>query len=248
MKKTITTGLALMLLAGAAVPALAQDDGRWQGRGGRSGQPQRPDGGHSGPEGGRAGLPQAPQQQPQPQPQPQPVQPQAAPGQAAERAPGGQRFQGDQHRGPEGRHGGWRDGGGAPSPDQRGNNDRRGDDRHWNGGDRRPDDQRRAGDGRRWEGGRPDRNWRPPHPVWQSPQRYRGYAWRAPRGFYERSWVYGDILPRGWFAPNYRLNDWYRYDLPEPPPGYDWVRVGSDALLVDEFSGRVVEVVRLLFW
>jgi Ni/Co efflux regulator RcnB len=33
-----------------------------------------------------------------------------------------------------------------------------------------------------------------------------------------------------------------------PPIGYVWVRVGHDALLVDEFNGRVVQVVRYVFW
>ena len=41
--------------------------------------------------------------------------------------------------------------------------------------------------------------------------------------------------------------DWWSYGLPEPPYGYDWVRVGPDALLVD-YSGRIVQVVRAVFW
>ena len=33
-----------------------------------------------------------------------------------------------------------------------------------------------------------------------------------------------------------------------PPPGFDWVRSGPDALLIDQFSGRIVQVVRNVFW
>ena len=57
----------------------------------------------------------------------------------------------------------------------------------------------------------------------------------------------GNVL-RFDFGPSYRLNDWWSYGLPWPPPGYDWVRIGDDALLIDRFSGRVVQVVRNLFW
>ncbi|MDB5449159.1 MAG: hypothetical protein JWQ52_287, partial [Phenylobacterium sp.] len=84
--------------------------------------------------------------------------------------------------------------------------------------------------------------------VYRSPQRYRGGFYQAPYGFYARSWGYGDILPRGWYGDQYRLTDWWNYGLPEPPPGYAWVRVGADVLLIDEYSGQVVQVVRNLFW
>lgn len=72
--------------------------------------------------------------------------------------------------------------------------------------------------------------------------------WRAPSGYYVRAWRYNEVLPRGWYGPEYRLMDWWRYDLPEPPYGYDWVRVGPDVLLVDGFNGRIVQVVRAVFW
>ena len=62
------------------------------------------------------------------------------------------------------------------------------------------------------------------------------------------TWGFGDFLPRSWFGPGAFLIDPWRYDLPLPPPGYDWVRAGYDALLVDAYSGRVVQVVRNVFW
>jgi Ni/Co efflux regulator RcnB len=193
------------------------------------------------------------------------------PGNDANRQPRGdgeRRWQGrdgqsqtrDQNRG-----GGWdgqrREGGDRSHEGDRG---------RWNGGDReRHDGDRNRGDrnndrrdGDRRDGERHDGNrggWNRddhgrPHwdhnrypPVYRSTHRYR-HAWRPPIGFYVRSWGYGDILPLGWYAPEYRLYDWWNYDLPAPPPGYEWVRVGYDALLVDQFDGRVVQVVRLVFY
>ena len=112
---------------------------------------------------------------------------------------------------------------------------RRGDDRRdWGHRDGRHDDHRR------WERGR--------YPsAYFSSNRYR-HAWRPPSGFYVRSWGFGEILPRGWYGSGYWITDPWRFDLPRPPPGYDWVRAGDDALLIDQFTGRVVQVVRNLFW
>ena len=63
-----------------------------------------------------------------------------------------------------------------------------------------------------------------------------------------RIWSFGDFLPRGWYGPEYFISDPWNFDLPIAPPGYDWVRVGDDALLIDRFTGRVVQVVRDVFW
>lgn len=73
-------------------------------------------------------------------------------------------------------------------------------------------------------------------------------SWRSQPGFYDRHWGYGDLLPFGWFARPYWIDDYWFYDLPIAPIGYVWVRVGPDALLVDLYTGRVVEVVYGLFW
>jgi Ni/Co efflux regulator RcnB len=160
----------------------------------------------------------------------------------------------------------------APAPQNRANDPRQGGDRRWEG-DRngRPDgnrgDNRNNGrndgrnDGRGWNDNR-DNQWRggdhrqdrPRYDPrnyprqWHSPQRYRGYNYRPPPGFYSRSWVFGDVLPRAWWTPDYRLDSWWDYNLPIPPIGYEWVRVGDDALLVDIYSGRVVQVAYDIFW
>ena len=66
--------------------------------------------------------------------------------------------------------------------------------------------------------------------------------------FYFRIWNYGEFLPSAWYGPDwYILDPWY-YDLPLPPPGFDWVRVGDDAVMIDEYTGRIVQVVRDVFW
>ncbi|HEY8574339.1 RcnB family protein [Phenylobacterium sp.] len=160
----------------------------------------------------------------------------------------GRRWDGDR----DGRRDGDRDGR-RWDGDRDGRRDGDRDGRRWDG-DR---DGRRDGarDGRRWDGERrgPPTN----HPRWDgrryphsynSRHRYRGHLWRPPSGFYVRLWSFGDVLPRGWYEPDYRIIDWWVYDLPIPPPGYDWVRVGYDALLIDRFTGRVVQVVRFVFW
>jgi Ni/Co efflux regulator RcnB len=77
---------------------------------------------------------------------------------------------------------------------------------------------------------------------------WRGQAWRGQPGYYYRHWGYGDRLPYGWFAAQWFINDYYDYDLPVPPYGYEWVRVGPDALLVDLNDGEVVESVYGIFY
>lgn len=118
-------------------------------------------------------------------------------------------------------------------PDRRGERD----DRRWDQGEHRD-----------WERRRPRYDRRTYAPYWSSPRRYRISPYRPPVGFYVRSWAFGDILPRGWWGPTYRLSDWWAYGLPIPPLGFDWIRVGDDALLVDAYSGRVVQVAPHLFW
>jgi Ni/Co efflux regulator RcnB len=98
-----------------------------------------------------------------------------------------------------------------------------------------------------------DRN-RPHYDVHRYPHffnfghRYRIAPYVSPFGFFDYSWGYGDYLPWGWYGPNYWIDDWWDYGLPAPPAGCEWVRVGSDALLIDTFDGRVLSVARALFW
>ena len=67
--------------------------------------------------------------------------------------------------------------------------------------------------------------------------------YHAPRGFRYHRWGYGDILPRGYWGSNYWLQDYWLFGLDVPPYGFEWVRYGPDALLIDTRSGEVVQVI-----
>jgi Ni/Co efflux regulator RcnB len=166
---------------------------------------------------------------------------------------------------PGGVQGGWRGGGrpgwagglqggygGGPRPGYQGGAQRPGDQgadwrggQHgwagggWNGGDGwRGDGERRGYDPRFYPRG------------FQSEHRFRwqGGYWNAPHGYYARHWAYGDRLPWGWFDRSYWLEDYYAYDLSDPPYGYEWIRLGADAVLVDIQTGTVVETAYGVFY
>jgi Ni/Co efflux regulator RcnB len=73
------------------------------------------------------------------------------------------------------------------------------------------------------------------------------HDWRNQPGYYYRRWTYGEFLPLGWFVSQFWIDDYFDYDLPVPPYGYEWVRSGPDALLVDTYTGEVVEAVYGIF-
>lgn len=84
--------------------------------------------------------------------------------------------------------------------------------------------------------------------TYQAPRRYRVPVYIAPSRWFSRSWAFGDILPySSWYGTNYYL-DAFRYGLPRPPIGTEWIRMRDDALLVDIWSGRVLAVYHNLFW
>ena len=114
---------------------------------------------------------------------------------------------------------------------------------------------------RRFQGGPQGQNFRPggqrPRYSQQSFPRvfnpgerfhWRGGFWRGPPGWYYHNWFYGEYLPYGWFAPDWWIADFWDYDLPVPPYGYEWVRNGPDALLVNINTGFVAEVVPGIFY
>ncbi|MEO7635069.1 MAG: RcnB family protein [Sphingomicrobium sp.] len=51
-----------------------------------------------------------------------------------------------------------------------------------------------------------------------------------------------------YFGSQYWLNDPWQYRLPYAPAGYRWVRYWDDAVLVDTWSGEVVDVIYSFFW
>lgn len=80
------------------------------------------------------------------------------------------------------------------------------------------------------------------HQNFNAARRFHAPAYRQPQGFYAHHWAWGETLPPAFWVRDYWLTDFYDYDLPPPPPGAVWVRVGSDALLIDQYSGGIIEV------
>ena len=76
----------------------------------------------------------------------------------------------------------------------------------------------------------------------QASHHFHNGSYNAPQGYQSRHWSYGDRLPRGYFIRDYWLTDYLAFGLFDPPPGLIWVRVGDDALLIDEESGDIVQV------
>jgi len=168
---------------------------------------------------------------------PPPGQPQGQ-GRDGRDSRGGQQF--DNGRQPQGTY--------APGPPG---------DRYRQDNGRRYDDRGRGDDRGSYAGRPPGQDWQRDRPRYDrrdypfqfsQHQRYRGFAYYPPRGFYMRHWVFGDIVPRSWWAPDYRISDWWAFGLPIPPLGYEWVRVGDDALLIDIYTGRVVQVAYDIFY
>lgn len=109
-------------------------------------------------------------------------------------------------------------------------------------------DQRR--DHRRWDRG------------WRGNNRYDWYRYRSSnRNLYRagayyvpyRNWSYrrisvGFTLGSLFYGSRYWINDPWRYRLPEVYGPYRWVRYYDDVLLVDMYSGQVVDVIYDFFW
>jgi Ni/Co efflux regulator RcnB len=91
----------------------------------------------------------------------------------------------------------------------------------------------------------------------------RRYDWRRYRDSHRSIFhlgIYVDPFNYGYrpFNIGYRLRPLYytqdywfdpgMYGLPYPPPGTRWVRYWNDALLVDIYTGEVVDVIQGFFW
>ncbi len=71
---------------------------------------------------------------------------------------------------------------------------------------------------------------------------YHVGAYHRPSGWAMHTWAYGEILPRAYWTSQYNLADYWLFALEVPPGGYEWVRDGSDALLVNVESGQILQV------
>jgi len=102
-------------------------------------------------------------------------------------------------------------------------------------------------------------------PRWSTNWRHNGkYDWNNYRhrhrslfhlGFYYDPFGWGyQPYQIGWrlwpsyYSNRYWINDPWQYRLPYAPPGYQWVRYWNDAVLVDTWSGEVVDVLYNFFW
>jgi hypothetical protein len=69
-----------------------------------------------------------------------------------------------------------------------------------------------------------------------------------PYGWGYQPFSIGWRLWPSYYGRNYWINDPWYYRLPYAPAGYVWVRYWNDALLVDTWSGTVVDVIPGFFW
>jgi len=112
----------------------------------------------------------------------------------------------------------------------------------------RPGDIFRGYDGRDEAGGHGAGDRRGFGHDFRAEHRFRGGDYRRPEGWYSHRWSFGDILPRLFWSRDYWMSDYWRYSLSPPPYGYVWVRDGSDALLINQYTGEVAEVVYDVFY
>jgi Ni/Co efflux regulator RcnB len=80
------------------------------------------------------------------------------------------------------------------------------------------------------------------HVGFRAPHRFHARAWFAPRGFHYRRFSIGERIPSILLAADFFIADYAAYDLEYPGDDYVWVRDGDDAVLVDRYSGEVIEV------
>ena len=88
---------------------------------------------------------------------------------------------------------------------------------------------------------------------WQDHRRHHRSIFHLGFYFDPFGWGYNpyQIGWRMWpsyYSNRYWINDPWYYRLPYAPPGTQWVRYYDDAILVDTWSGQVVDVIYNFFW
>ncbi len=76
----------------------------------------------------------------------------------------------------------------------------------------------------------------------QAARTYHVGPYHPPRDWAYRRWGYGQVFPRAFWGPDYFLADYWLFGLEVPPSGYEWVRNGPDALLIDTNTGEILQV------
>jgi len=77
---------------------------------------------------------------------------------------------------------------------------------------------------------------------------YRLGRYSDPYGWGYRRWTAGYSLWPSYYGSNYWLNDPWMYRLPPAYGPYRWVRYYDDALLVNIYTGYVVDTIYNFFW
>ncbi|HXW75394.1 MAG TPA: RcnB family protein [Steroidobacteraceae bacterium] len=77
---------------------------------------------------------------------------------------------------------------------------------------------------------------------YQVTRAYHIGVYHRPPGWVAHRWVYGEVLPRAYWAPPYLIADYWLFALMVPPVGYEWVRDDTDAILVNVATGQILQV------
>lgn len=77
---------------------------------------------------------------------------------------------------------------------------------------------------------------------YQASHSYHIGPYHPPAGWSAHRWAYGEVLPRAYWTPEYVITDYWLFALDVPPVGYEWVRDGADALLVNASTGEILQV------
>jgi Ni/Co efflux regulator RcnB len=86
------------------------------------------------------------------------------------------------------------------------------------------------------------------HKNFDAPQHYHFGVYNAPPGYVYRRWTFGEQLPSIYFAQQFWITNYLNFGLVAPPGGYEWVRYGPDALLIDVNTGQIIQVEYGLFY
>lgn len=127
--------------------------------------------------------------------------------------------------------------------------------RQWDNRRDRRDDRRDWRDGRRGDRGDWNRGWRNDRRYdwrgWRNHNRniFRGSRYYSPyRGWNYSRFSIGFLLQPLFYDQRYWIGDPWEYRLPPAPYGTQWVRYYNDVLLVDVYSGEVVDAIYDFFW
>lgn len=103
--------------------------------------------------------------------------------------------------------------------------------------------------GRNWSGQwRNDRHYDWRHHRDRNRSIFRQGQYWDPYGWSYRRFSIGFSLYPSYYQSNYWLDDPWMYRLPPAYGPYRWIRYYDDALLVNVYSGEVVDVVHSFFW